>query len=173
MGIRHGAVALIAACLLAAAASPAHAETPAACAGQDAAAVLCIVNQARASLGLRELRAHPLLDLAAERYARRMAREGFFSHQDPEGNGPAERVLAAGYGSRRADRPWTAAEALGLGSAALASPQALVLTWLASPGHRKVLLGRQYKHAGVGIAESPAGPGGIRDRAFVFYSGRR
>ena len=171
MGIRHGAVALIAACLLTAA--PAQAETPAACGGDDEAAVVCIVNQARASLGLRELRAHPLLTGAAERYAQRMAREGFFSHHDPQGDGPAERVLAGGYGSRRADRPWTAGEALGRATGALAGPQALVFGWLASPGHRKILLGRGYKHVGVGIADHAPAVGELAERTYVLYAGRR
>ncbi len=172
MGIRHGAVALIAACLLAAA-GPAHAETPAACNGDDEAAVVCIVNQARASLGLRELRAHPLLTDAAERYARRMAREGFFSHYDPEGDGPAERMLASRYGSRRADRSWTAGEALGQGSGALSRPQALVFSWLASPSHRRILLGRTYKHVGIGIADHDAALGELSERTYVLYAGRR
>ena len=171
MGIRHGAVALVAACLLTAA--PAEAEIPAACGGDDEAAVVCIVNQARASLGLRELRAHPLLDDAAGRYARRMAREGFFAHEDPEGRGPAERVLASGYGSRRSERPWTAGEALGQATGALAGPQALVFSWLASPGHRRILLGRGYKHAGAGIADHAAVPGDLPERTFVFLAGRR
>lgn len=171
MGIRHGAVALIAACLLTAA--PAHAETPAACGGNDEAAVVCIVNQARASLGLRELRAHPLLTAAAERYAQRMAKEGFFSHFDPEGDGPAERALASGYGTRRADRPWTAGEALGQATGALAGPQALVFSWLASPSHRKIVLGRGYKHVGVGIADHAPALGELAERTYVLYAGRR
>lgn len=175
MGFRHGAVATFAACLfaVAAAAAPARAATPSACYGGDEAAVVCLVNQARASMGLRELRAHPLLTDAAERYAHRMAREGFFSHDDPDGAGPAERVLASGYGSRRADRSWTAGEALGRGSGALAGPQALVFSWLASPGHRKILLARHYRHVGVGIADHAARFGELSERTYVFYAGRR
>lgn len=173
MGFRHGAVAMFAACLIAVAAAPAQAAAPSACHGGDEAAVVCIVNQARASLGLRELRPHALLNDAAERYAQRMAREGFFAHYDPEGDGPAERVLASGYGSRRADRSWTAGEALGQGSGALAGPQAMVFSWLASPGHRKILLGRGYRHVGVGIADHQAQAGELPERTYVFYGGRR
>ena len=175
MGFRHGAVATVAACLfaVAAGAAPAPAATPGACHGSDEAAVVCIVNQARASMGLRELRVHPLLTGAAERYAHRMAREGFFSHQDSEGAGPAERMLASGYGSRRADRSWTAGEALGRATGALAGPQALVFGWLASPGHRKILLGRGYKHVGVGIADHAPALGELAERTYVLYAGRR
>ena len=171
MGIRPGAVALVAAYLLTAA--PARAETPAACAGDDEAALVCIVNQARAAIGLRELRPHPLLTDAAGRYARRMAREGFFAHLDPEGHGPAERVLASGYGSRRSDRSWKAGEALGQASGALAGPRVLVFSWLASPGHRRILLGRGFKHVGVGIAERAPALGELPERTYVFLAGRR
>lgn len=164
-------MALAVACLFTTAS--AQAQAPAECAGTDEAAVVCIVNQARASMGLRELRANHLLADAAERYARRMVREGFFSHEDPEGNGPAERLLAAGYGSRRSDRSWTAGEALGSGTGVLASPQALVYSWLASPPHRKILLGKAFKEVGVGIVDHPAELGELPERTYVFYAGKR
>jgi uncharacterized protein YkwD len=172
MKFRHGAVALIAACLFTGA-ETAQADVSAACGGQDEAAVVCLVNAARASLGLRELRVHPLMADAAERYARRMARDGFFDHFDPQGAGPAERLLASGYGSRRADRSWTAGEALGQATGAYADPKTIVYSWLASSGHRKILLGRRYKHVGVGIAEAAVGLGELPERTYVFYAGRR
>ena len=173
MGFRHGAVATVAACLLAASAAPARADAPDACSGDGEAAVVCLVNEARASLGLRELRRHRLLATAAGRYARRMAGVAFFSHHDPDGAGPAERMLACGYGSRRARRPWTASEALGQGSGALATPQALVFSWLASRPHRRILLGRGYRHVGVGIADRAGTVGALTERTSLLYAGRR
>jgi uncharacterized protein YkwD len=151
---------MVAACLLTAA--PAHADVPAACMGGDEAAVACLVNEARESVGLRRLRYNADLTEAAQRYARRMAVEDFFSHVDPQGDGPAER-LVDGYGSRFPDRSWSAGEALAAGTGAWDTPQGVVYSWLASPSHRRILLGRSWKHFGIGIS------GG----SYVFYAGRR
>lgn len=170
MGIRHGALTLAAVWLLSAA--PAHAQVPQACYGDDAAAVACILNEGRAALGKRRLRTHPILTRAAERYARRMAREGFFSHTDPQGRGPTDRLVAAGYGKRRRGRPWKAGEVIGRGTQVLSTPVALIFEWLSSPIHRRVVLGR-FKHVGVGIATVPAPLGGFPERRFVLYAGRR
>lgn len=173
MGIRHGAPALLAAWMLTTA-SPAQAQAaPPPCYGDDAAAVVCILNEARASLGLRRLRMHPFLAHAAERYARRMAREDFFSHFDPQGNGLTDRLVAVGYGKRYGGRRWRVGEALGYGTQVLSTPVALVFQWLASPGHRRVVLGPRHRHAGVGIATVPDEIGGIPRRVYVLYAGRR
>ena len=170
MGIRRGALTLVAAWTLTAA--PAHAQAPAACYGDGAAAVACILNEGRASLGLRRLRTHPVLASAAERYARRMAREGFFSHVDPAGNGPLDRLVAAGYGDRRDGRSWKAGEVLARGTQELATPQAVAFMWLASARHRRVVLGR-YRHVGVGIATVPGATGGFPEKRYVLYAARR
>ena len=171
MGIRQGALTLLTAWLLTA--GTARAEVPAACLGDDAAAVACIVNEGRASLGLRELRTHPILTRAAERYAQRMAREGFFSHTDPQGDGPLDRLVAAGYGERRRGRRWHAGEVLGRGTQVLASPVALAFSWFSSPRHRRVVLDRRFRHVGVGVAVVSGGLGEFPERRYVLYAGRR
>lgn len=171
MGFRLGALALVAAWTLTGTPA-AQAQVPDACYGDDAAAVACILNEGRASLGLKRLRAHAILTEAAQRYAQRMAREGFFSHVDPQGNGPIDRLVAAGYGKRRSGRRWKAGEALGYGTQELSSPVALLSQWLASPPHRRVVLGR-YKHVGVGVATAQAPLGGFPVRVYVLYAGRR
>jgi uncharacterized protein YkwD len=162
-------VALVAAFMISAV--PASAETPAACLGDDEAAAVCLVNQARASQGLRELVTHPLLTQAAEGYARRMSTEGFFSHEDPRGDGPAERMLASRYGTRRADRPWSAGEALGQGTGAYNTPSAIVLGWLTSPSHRAIVLGKSWRHIGIGIVDRPGELGELPERTYVLYAG--
>ncbi len=138
MGIRRGALALLA--TWTATAAPAHAQNvvPDACYGDGAAAVVCIINEGRQSLGLRKLRTNPVLTATAERYARQMAREDFFAHVDPDGDGPMDRLVDAGYGERRAGRYWRAGEVIGRGSEELSSPQAMAFMWLASPSHRRV-----------------------------------
>ena len=173
MGIRRGALALLATWTVTAAPAHAQVDVPDACYGEDAAAVVCILNEGRASLGLRKLRAHPILTSAADRYARRMAREGFFSHVDPEGNGPIDRLVAAGYGERSRGRRWKAGEVIGRGTQVLSTPQAMAFMWLASPRHRRVVLARSYRHVGVGIATVPGPVGAIPEKRYVLYAGRR
>ena len=170
MGIRRGALTLLAAWTLTV--SSAQAQVPDACYGEDAAAVACILNEGRASLGLRRLRTHPILTSAAERYARQMAQEGFFSHVDPEGDGPRDRLIAAGYGERRRGRSWKAGEVIGRGTQELSTPTAMAFMWLASERHRRVVLGR-YRHIGVGIATVPGPLGGFPEKRYVLYAGRR
>ncbi len=170
MGIRRGALTLLAAWTLTVA--PAEASVPAACYSEDAAAVACIVNEGRKALGLRPLRVHPTLSRVAERYARRMADGGFFAHVDPDGEGPTDRLVAAGYGRRDGGRPWKAGEVIGRGTEVLSTPQALAFMWLASPAHRRVVLGR-YRHVGVGIATVPDPSGGFPERRYVLYAGWR
>lgn len=173
MGIRLGALALLAAWTLTAAPANAQAaDIPDACYGDDAAAVVCIINEGRASLGLRRLHTHAILTRAAERYALRMANEDFFSHVDPEGNGPIDRLVAAGYGKRSTGRRWKAGEVLGRGTQELATPQALAWMWLASPRHRRVVLG-DFTHVGVGIATVPGPAGGFPEKRYVLYAARR
>jgi uncharacterized protein YkwD len=171
MGIRRGALTLLAAWTLTVA--PAQAQVPDACFGDGAEAVACIVNEGRDSLGLRRLRTHPVLTRAAERYARRMAREDFFSHTDPEGNGPIDRLVAAGYGERSRGRRWKAGEVIGRGTQVFSTPQAMAFMWLASVHHRRVLLGRRYRHVGVGIATVPGPLGAFPEKRYVLYAGRR
>lgn len=172
MGIRRGALALLAAWTLNA--TPAHAENvvPDACYGEGAAAVVCILNEGRESLGKRRLRAHAVLTDAAQRYARRMADEGFFSHTDPQGNGPIDRLVRAGYGERRHGRHWKAGEVVGRGTQVLSTPQAMAFMWLSSPRHRRVVLGR-FRHVGVGIATVPGPIGAFPEKRYVLYAGRR
>ena len=174
MRIRRGALTLLAACTLTAAPAQAQApEIPDACYEDSAAAVACILNQGRASLGLGRLRTHPVLTQAAERYARRMAQDGFFSHTDPEGDGPLDRLVDAGYGKRRRGRDWKAGEVLARGTQVLSTPQAVAFMWLASPRHRRVVLGKRYHHVGVGVATLPNLTGGFPEKRYVLYAGRR
>lgn len=162
--------ALLVAVLVTSMPSAARAAAPAACPDEPTAAVACFVNAARESQGLRPLRIHPALTRSATRYARRLAAESWLGHVTPEGEDAADRMLAAGYGSRRHDRPWSGAEALGLGTGELGTPQAMVLGWLASASHRRIVLGRWFKHLGIGIGAIDDGlPGAV----YVLHVGER
>ncbi len=58
-------------------------------------------------------------------------------------------MRAAGYGEPGAG--WRAGENLGWGTGPRATPRALVDAWLESSGHRRILLGSEYRELGIGV----------------------
>lgn len=113
-------------------------------------ATRCLINRERASRGLRPLTRHLALWRAAVGHSRDMAQRGYFSHRSLGGGSAEARVRAAGYPTGRA----MVAENLGWGSGALASPAAIVRSWMASPAHRATILHPRLRELGVGIARS-------------------
>jgi len=137
-----------------AAAAPAHASRQACAAaaavpGAAAAAELrrslrCLVNSTRAAHGLRPLRADRRLGAAARRHAADMVARGYFAHERA-GSTLRSRVRAADWAGA------AAAEAIAWGCGRRGTPRAVLDAWLASPGHRAIVLG-PYNRAGVGLA---------------------
>jgi uncharacterized protein YkwD len=111
-------------------------------------AVICEINRQRTTRGLARVRSHRKLWVMATRYARSMVRQQFFGHVSPAGASMSERLRKVGYGGRR----WVAGEALAWGSGTSATPRAIVAAWMNSPPHRAVLLGRNYRDVGIGVA---------------------
>lgn len=100
------------------------------------------VNLLRRAHGVPEVRGDPALDLVAQRYSERMAREGFFTHVAPDGSDLEARLKSAGY------RHQGAGENLGLASGPLAAHFGIEQ----SPGHRRNLLDPRHRALGIGIA---------------------
>ena len=135
------------------------------CAGSSAApgalsgaarrgAVVCEINRVRRSRGLAPVAVDARLTRMASTYARSMVTRRFFSHVDPVGATFDSRLRASGYRGR------AAGEVLAWGQGRYASPRAAVRSWLHSPPHRRVLLGRTYRDVGVGVAlGNPLGTG--------------
>ena len=98
-------------------------------------AVLCLINQRRSLGGLNRLRANGRLARAAKRHAADMARHNYFSHVSLSGSSPLRRVRAAGW--RRG-----VGEALAWGCGVQSTPRAIVAWWMASAGHRAIIMGR-------------------------------
>ena len=158
LAIRRRAVACPVAItiLLALGGAPAPASA-ARCAGASAApgalsgaarqhAVVCEINRVRARSGLAPVAPNSRLTRMAGRFARAMVTHRFLSHVGPGGTTLQERLHAAGYRGR------SAGEVLAWGQGRYASPRAAVRSWLRSPPHRRVLLGRNYRAVGVGVA---------------------
>ncbi len=123
------------------------ATTAATPAGPEAA-VLALVNQARAGAGCGALTADPALAAVARAHSADMRDRGYFSHTTPEGLSPFDRARAAGIGYARAENI-----ASGQPDAA-----AVMEAWLNSAGHRANILDCSLTKLGVGVAEGPGGP---------------
>ncbi len=173
-----GGALSIAAPAVGAGAPPAQAVAPRAkaagsCAGahrrtgmaQRAAAVRCLVNQARARSGLRGFGASATLARAARYHAWDMARRRYFAHQRAGGPSLMTRARSAGWRGR------AIGEAIAYGCGRLSTPAHIVRSWLASPGHAAILLSRSYSRVGVAVASrAPVSCGG--GATFVLDAGR-
>jgi hypothetical protein len=104
--------------------------------------VFVLVNQQRAARGLQPLSRVGALDRAAQDYAVRMAREGFFSHTAPDGSTPGTRIAATGYQARL----WGENIAAGQQSAG-----EVMQAWMNSPGHAANILHAGYTQIGIGV----------------------
>ena len=117
--------------------------------GQAATATSCLVNAERGERGLPALRRDSDLAEAARGHSADMVRRDYFAHTSPSGETFKDRVREAGYGEPGAG--WRAGENLGWGTGPRATPRALVDAWLESSGHRRILLGGEYRELGIGV----------------------
>jgi uncharacterized protein YkwD len=111
-------------------------------------AVLCLVNAERAERGLPAFKAQSQLAKSAEGHAKDMVKHGYFSHTSKDGRGLSDRIRATGYLKGR----WTIGENLAWGTGVLATPAKIVQAWLDSPGHKAIMLSKDYREAGIGLA---------------------
>lgn len=101
------------------------------------------VNEERKRRRLGPLRPNRALNSAAQTYAERMMREGFYGHVSPRGDTVLERVQASGYdpqvtGENLASGQPTAEEAMD--------------NWMASKGHRGNILAPGFQDVGFGVS---------------------
>ena len=121
------------------------------------AGVMAASNRQRALAGLPALGFDAALALAAARYSRRMRDEGFFDHVAPDGEGLDRRLPgeAAWRLERLGENLWTARGAIDWSVERLSDEVAA--NWIESPSHRDNLLEPAYTLGGVGAAVSPEG----------------
>jgi uncharacterized protein YkwD len=90
------------------------------------------------------LTSNPMLRTSARRHSQDMATRGFFDHQNPDGQGPSDRMRAAGY--------------LGAGysgeniAAGRDTASGTVQQWMDSPGHCSNIMNPAFQLIGVGYA---------------------
>lgn len=114
--------------------------------GNEIRVVLDQVNAVRASHGLPALRLDELLTQSAQGHACTMARAGTFTH---EGSGGAKaRMKRAGCRTR------LTGENIAMG---FASGSRTMDLWMNSPGHRGIILTRNFTRIGLGVAKPAPG----------------
>ncbi|GHH10176.1 sigma-70 family RNA polymerase sigma factor [Streptomyces lanatus] len=111
--------------------------------------VVALVNKERSAAGCGPLAEDPLLNKAAQGHSDDMAARGFFDHTNPDGEDPGQRITAAGY------RWSTYGENIAQGQQ---TPEAVMESWMNSPGHRANILNCSFKDIGVGIHDGSGGP---------------
>ncbi|MFI7413017.1 sigma-70 family RNA polymerase sigma factor [Streptomyces sp. NPDC049627] len=118
------------------------------------AQVVALVNKERADAGCGPLTEDPLLNKAAQGHSDDMAARNFFDHTNPDGADPGQRITAAGY-------TWsTYGENIAQGQQ---TPEAVMDSWMNSPGHRANILNCSFKDIGVGVHDGSGGPWWTQD----------
>jgi uncharacterized protein YkwD len=113
---------------------------------------LCLVNVERLQHGRAALRSDGTLVGVGRDHAVDMIERRYFAHDTPEGVTPGERIIASGYGAGRHGAV-TTGENLGWLRDRADSPQDIVEAWMESPPHRRVILFRRFRHAGVAAVD--------------------
>jgi uncharacterized protein YkwD len=132
-------------------------------------AVRCLVNRQRAAHGLRKLQPSARLNLAADRHSADMVARGYFAHVTPEGKSVTDRVRETGYLGGSND--WALGEDIGWGTSTLSTAASIVDAWMHSPPHRRVILDRDFRQIGVGVARGVPVPGQAPGATFVMDLG--
>jgi uncharacterized protein YkwD len=118
-------------------------------------AVLCLVNQERATHGEQPLRTNPKLQAAAESHSNECVALDYFAHVSPSGETPVERIQATCFIPSPFDG-YVLGENLAWGTYELGTPKAIVAAWIASPPHLANILEARYTETGIGV--TPAVP---------------
>jgi uncharacterized protein YkwD len=100
-----------------------------------------LLNADRAANGLKPLKLNSQLTALGERYAQDMINRNFFSHYNPEGQSPFDRMQQAGISYSHAG------ENLAINSNVTAAEKA----FMNSSGHRANILNANYTEVGIGV----------------------
>jgi uncharacterized protein YkwD len=136
-------------------------------------ALVCAISAERAGRNLPVVHANRLLARAAQGHADDMVVRQYFGHVSPGGSTLGDRVNATGYIKDRRD--WELGEAIAWAQQPLDTPDSLMRAWLASPGHRAIILDRRFRDVGIGVTpgltDGSANPGATAVLDFGFRVG--
>jgi uncharacterized protein YkwD len=102
------------------------------------------VNKVRAERGLKALTLDEKLSEVARSFSCRLARDDFFGHVSPSGEGLSDRLRASGHDVR------AAGENIAKNNAKNPVERA-VQGWIKSSGHRENMVSRDFTMTGVGV----------------------
>lgn len=111
-----------------------------------------LVNSEREKVGQKKLVLSKELSILAENYGKEMFVKGYFSHYDPSGLSPFDRMRDAGIGFSAAGENLAFAQNVYIAHSGLMN----------SPGHRANILSPDYGKVGVGVID-----GGVYGEMFV------
>ncbi|MEO8438500.1 MAG: CAP domain-containing protein [Chloroflexota bacterium] len=120
---------------------------------QSALDLVTLSNRQRTALGLVALRIDPDLMAIAKTRAEVMATNDIMSHTEPNGQKVFDRINAAGL-------TWYAAGEIIVWNTYPTEPLSVaeaIRAWMASPGHREVMISTGYNYVGFGAAVSATG----------------
>jgi uncharacterized protein YkwD len=153
------AAALLAAIVIASAATAAPTASHAAGATRVAALesdVLSQLNQIRQQHGLVALKLSKTLSKAANEHSAQMGEVGYFKHESADGSAFWKRVER--FYPSKGIRYWAVGENLLWSSPDVDGEGALKL-WMASPEHRANILTAKWREIGISAIQVPAAPG--------------
>ncbi|MDD1705589.1 MAG: CAP domain-containing protein [Methanoregulaceae archaeon] len=123
---------------------------------QVEAAILKYTNQERIASGVSPLVQDPLLTSVARAHSLDMKERNFFSHANPDGLSPFQRMAAAGYRYSAAAENIAATSAFTLSSSPDEAGRYFVQEmWMQSTGHRENILSSAYTRIGIGVVYEP------------------
>ena len=111
--------------------------------------VLDLLNAERADRELAPLALHGDASEVAYQHSLDMDVRDFFSHTNPDGQSPGDRIAAAGIAN------WGWGENIAYG---YWSPTSVMVAWMNSDGHRANILDDRWTHVGIGVHDAPGGP---------------
>ncbi len=117
-------------------------------------ATLCLVNRERLSHGMAALAPNAHLEAAAQGHSADMAAGDYFEHDGRHGDTPLSRMRASGYifSSRIG---YAVGENIAWATLGLSTPNAIVSSWMTSPGHRANILDATFRETGIGVSPHP------------------
>ena len=106
-----------------------------------------LLNADRRANGLPKLKLNGVLVVLAENYGKDMIKRNYFSHYNPEGQSPFDRMRGYGISYRYAG------ENLAVNNSVEGAQRAL----MNSPGHRANILNSHYTEVGIGVSYDSRG----------------
>lgn len=129
--------------------------------------VLALVNKERAARHLAKLTVSTKLTKAARAHSTEMGRKQYFTHDSTSGESWSNRIIRFGY-TKSGYRYWKVGETLFWGAGLYSSPVNVVDEWMASPAHRKVILTKVFRNAGIGAVRCSGGYGECTEDVWFF-----